>query len=59
MTQRCHHVALVLAGVILLLAGIARGGDSSYPIESGFPDADAASAAYAASDLRRAIEAYK
>jgi len=39
---RCHHAALALAGVVLLLASFARGGDSPYPIERGYPGADSA-----------------
>jgi hypothetical protein len=60
--RRAHSASMLLAALacslVVTVAG-AQGADSPYEFERGFPAADTAEKAYAAADLRRAIEAYK
>ena len=52
-------IAAALACALAMTAACAQAADPPYQFERGFPAAGTAARAYDASDLRRAVEAYK
>jgi len=58
-TRRLNLLAAALVGALASTAAHAQAAESLYMFERGYPAAGTAERAYNASDLRRAIEAYK